>query len=269
MKRFLSFFSKGRHFALPVECVKEILAIRAVSEIPSSNIALRGGITVRGGVLPLFDFRSLIGAPRLLEEREQLVEILNAREQEHVEWLDALTKSVVEGVEFRKATNPRACAFGKWYYSFKAPDTQIERLLGDFEEPHNEIHALASKVLELAKTDKDSALEIVKSAKRTTLLKLLTLFSDLKTTLISDIRELAIIYMSEAGETFAIAVDAVESIRDFERERFQSRLGLETSPLIAHIWSTEQQTVLEVNTKVLDRILAEGSDLRGGLNEPA
>jgi len=194
MTRLLTFVSGSRSFAIPVDCVSEILAIRDVVDIPTEQRALRGGLNLRGDVIPLVDLRTLVGAPRLLAERQELVSNLNQREQEHVEWIEALKLTVTDGVDFRKATDPRACAFGRWYYSYKAPDAAIERTLAEFEKPHNQIHRLAQEAIALARSgDRDTALRLVMSHQNTTLAKLLRLFADLRQTLVSDLRELAVV----------------------------------------------------------------------------
>lgn len=257
MSRFLNFVAKGQHYALPVEFVQEILAIKLITEIPSRLPALRGGINVRGGILPLYDFRTLLGMPKLLKEREELVSILNQREQDHIDWLEALKKSVSDGVEFRKAIDPRSCAFGKWYYSFKAPDTSVERTLADFEKPHNEIHALAQTVLGLASSGaKSEALCTIETARSSTLSRLLRLFADLKTTLVSDVRELAVICKTSDDRLVAIAVDGVENIRDLEQEKYRRRDGLEAGSVVSNIWSTDKQTVMELQMGKLQQSLS-------------
>ena len=260
MANFLTFIARGRTFAVPADQVKELLPISSVCDLPSSSSCLRGGITVRGGVLPLFDFRALTGAQSLRVEREELVVTLNQREQDHIDWIEALQKSVKEGVEFRKATNPKACAFGKWYYSYKAPDSNIERILLSFEEPHNEIHSLAQTVLAIAgQGQQQEALRLIESAKHTTLNKLIRLFGDLRANLIGDIREIGIICYGKSGAPFALSADSVDNIRDFTREKLQCRDGLASTPIVQKIWSNEQQTILEVNMDYLNATADEAS----------
>lgn len=256
MSRHLNFLARGQHYAVPVECVQEILAIKQITEIPSRLPALRGGINIRGSVLPLFDFRTIVGHPKLIVERTELVGTLAQREQDHIDWLEALMKTVREGVEFRKATDPRACAFGKWYYSYKAPDSSVERTLVDFEAPHNEIHALALKVIGMCqKGESVQAIKLVEHARTTTLTRLLGLFSDLKSSLLSDLRELALICRGPDGSRYALAVDSVENIRDFEKEGFQSRASLESGSAISRIWSTDRQAVMELDREYLEKLL--------------
>lgn len=260
MSRYLTFLVKGKRFALPVEWVKEILPIRSVVDLPVSNPWIRGGINIRGNVLTLFDFRLIMGESTLIKEREELVVTLNQREQDHIDWLDALKKSVTDGSEFRKATNPKACAFGKWYYTFKAPDSTIERTLADFEEPHNEIHALAHTALSLSNSGKrEEAIKLVEEAKTTTLSRLLKLFTDLKSSLTVDIRELAIVCLYPNGKPFAVAVDGVENIRSLENEKFNVRDAVEASTTVVKIWSTDTQTALEVDFRILQKVITQMS----------
>lgn len=256
MTQVLTFICRGKTFGIPVEAVEEILPLRAVSEIPSQNPYQRGGITVRGSILPLFDFRALVGDPRLLADREELVAILDQREQEHVEWLEALEASVRNSTSFGRAIDPAQCVFGKWYASYQAPDTSIQRVLKKFEAPHTEIHGLAVTALQLVQEGKkDVALAQIDLARTSVLASLLGLFSELKSTLIADQRELALVLRSLEGETYSIAVDAVDNIRRLEMEGLVAATAdVRSVPVIARVWSSEKLTILEVDRVHLDGV---------------
>ncbi|MCA9755822.1 MAG: chemotaxis protein CheW [Candidatus Eisenbacteria bacterium] len=253
MKQVLTFEVRGKAFCLPVGIVDEIVPLSAVVEIPTHRAHLRGGVNVRSSVLPLFDVRSMVGDPGLLAERQELVAALSHREQEHIDWLEALESAVRDGKPFRKATDPTQCAFGKWFYSFHTADESLRRLLQKLEEPHKEIHGLASIALSLAREGKsDEGLARIESARANVLAKLLALLGEFKSVLVNDLRELGLLLRCPDGSRYAIAVDSVENIRDLNTDRFQeSRDNVHAIPVVSRVWANEQETILELDIDYL------------------
>ena len=256
MAKLLIFKSKNRLFGLDVASIGEILPLKGTIDMPTEGKIMIGAVNVRGHTIPLYDFRALIGDKSLLEERKELVSELTLREQDHIAWIDALTQSVKEGSEFRKAICPRSCEFGKWYYSYKAPDTSIERILMQLEEPHNEIHALAEKVLEKSKQGQTSdAFALITNARKTTLTSLLKLLAELKVALVSELRNLFILLKTSSGYSYALCVDGVENVRDPESEKMNCRKDGGSARLIGNIWSSEQSTIYEINLEHLHSLV--------------
>lgn len=261
MAKLLIFITKGRNFGIDVSKVSEILPLKQTNDIPSSNKIIRGAVNVRGHMIPLFDFRTMIGDPLLIDERQELVNVLNQREQDHISWLEALFASVRDGTDFRKALNPKECAFGKWFYTYKAPDSSIDRILQQLEEPHNQIHGLAEGVLAKAKNgQKEEAIAMIEHAKLTVLSRLLRLFGDLKTALISDLRNLVLLLQTPSGFTYALGIDGVENIRDPEAEKLNKRENMGSISLIRALWSNDKTSICEISVDELHEVvMAENS----------
>lgn len=71
-ERVLSFVSAGREYAIPLDCVREIIRFpEKVLPVPHPLPGVIGLIDVRGRVLPLFDARSLLGLEDSAEENDQ------------------------------------------------------------------------------------------------------------------------------------------------------------------------------------------------------
>ena len=69
----------------------------------------------------------------------------------HLKWMIALKNSAeLNGNRFIKATDPRECGFGKWYYAFKTDDLEIKPILDKIEEPHRKLHESAIVIMGLA-----------------------------------------------------------------------------------------------------------------------
>lgn len=78
----------------------------------------------------------------------------------HYEWLDNLNISIQTGKDFSGSLDSTSCSLGKWLASINSEalqDTQVLSALQLITKPHEEIHDYASKILELAKTDKEGA----------------------------------------------------------------------------------------------------------------
>src|SRR5216684_6094246 len=140
-----------RQFAVPVASVREIVMMSDWTAVPDCEPHVRGVINLRGRIIPVIDVRKRFGWQSAEEQVEAFCQLMKQREEDHRNWLKELRKSVEEGTEFRLATDPRKCAFGKWYYSYRAESPWIGGVLKKFEDPHNRIHALASSIKELTK----------------------------------------------------------------------------------------------------------------------
>jgi purine-binding chemotaxis protein CheW len=147
---------------------------------------------------------------------------MNQREQDHRNWLVALEKSVAEGVEFRLATDPHKCAFGQWYCLYRSDSPWINSLLRKFESPHNNIHAIAVRVAELIKAQKqEQAYRLIQQKRDGELGEMVSLFRSLKELMSETLKELAMVITTHK-KPFAVAIDgalAVEAVSpDFIKE---------------------------------------------------
>ena len=195
--------------------VREIIAMPEVTAVPERRPQDRGVINLRGRVIPLIDMRKQFGWRSVPEELEDFYGLMNQREQDHRHWLTELERSAREGAEFRLATDPHQCAFGKWYYAYRPESPWIAALLRRFEQPHSRIHALASTVLHLAQAGKHEEVHrLLEQARNGELREMISLFERLKTLMEESARELAMV-IATAGKTFAVSIDhavAVENI---------------------------------------------------------
>ena len=250
--QLLTFRCRSKTFGIEVGVVEEIVPVTRLSDIPSSEAHLRGGITVRGQIISLYNFRGMVGDPSLLSDRRELDALFAEREREHVEWVDALRKSVMEGTPFREALDPTRCALGRWLASYETNDYNVMRLFEKIEKPHRELHELAPVVLDPAMHGKtEAALEIVERGRSS----ILEFFADFRKTLVTDLRELALVLRSASGQSYAISVDSVDNIRELESEGLSVATGeFHSLPVVSRVWSSENATVLEVDRDYLHMV---------------
>ncbi len=75
----------------------------------------------------------------------------------HYEWITGFSESILEGKEFRGSLDPNTCGLGTWLSSVDAEDAEIRAAINMLKQPHDEIHNNASRIIQLAKTDKGAA----------------------------------------------------------------------------------------------------------------
>lgn len=162
-----------------------------------------------------------LGKVSLYKEFEDIHAMLPGRKQDHLDWMAALEQSILEHIPFGKARSPRECAFGKWYYGFRAEDRKLSLLLNEFDQPHAHIHSLADKLLGLADAgQKDEAMRQFHEAQEGTLKNLLHIFDRTDSLLVSMQRRVALIV--ERGEDrFALGADMVQTIVTIPAERIK------------------------------------------------
>ncbi len=78
----------------------------------------------------------------------------------HYEWMEMYNESLQNGTSFSGSLDPNTCLLGKWMAGIHDADLSdpiIRNTLNSIRTPHEQMHRQASSVLELAKTDKETA----------------------------------------------------------------------------------------------------------------
>lgn len=153
--------------------------------------------------------------------RAQLCVLLEQRERDHRNWVDALEACVRTGEPFTLARDPHQCAFGRWRDSFQTPDLIVAGFLKRIDRSHGEVHALADKALLLSSKGRvDDALGLLEDARHGVLSEVMVLLTELRSVLRGSLRELAVVL--EVGDrTFALAVDSVVGVEVLPRDKFR------------------------------------------------
>jgi purine-binding chemotaxis protein CheW len=198
-----------------------MVVIPKIVSVPQMPDYIRGVVNLRGKVMPVIDLRSRLGMTSLLDEIEDLIDLLNQREQDHKNWLAELESSVRERREFKLATDPHKCAFGRWYDNFTTNNRILAICLKKFDEPHKRIHAIAIEVKKLEETgDFDSAYSIIEHTRQGDLAEMVKLFSEARDLLRESHREIAMVL--EWGEkTMAVAVDSIETVEKLSKSNIE------------------------------------------------
>lgn len=200
--------------------VGNMIAIPKVTRIPSSIDYMSGTITIRDSIIPLVDLRIYTGQLSGEQEIDDFCLLMNNRLIDHQSWIKELKASVDEKREFKLATDPHKCAFGKWYDNYKSDDRIINSILARFDAPHKLIHGIAEKVTKFVKEDKiNKAHELIDMTSKNELMRMVGLFSDIKEAVREAGRRRIAMVLETKGRTIALDIDeviAVEHIDNIE-----------------------------------------------------
>lgn len=256
---FLSFQHGQQHYAVPIASVR---FITADNSLKLTRVALGDGqqhdmVEFDGNACVVLSLANLLGQDSAQTEVQALVELLHAREHDHVSWLDALEESLIHGSEFTKARDPNQCAFGRWYNDFHTENEALAHLLEKFDAPHQRIHALANELLTMRDDgETDAAMAILSEHKRTTLIRLQSLFSDARNMVSSSVRPTVIMIQDGKNQVIGLKVDDIGEVFSCSEEQ-QDTGSDELLPYFANAWlkavelNGEQVTVMQLNPDLL------------------
>jgi chemotaxis signal transduction protein len=208
-------------FAISSNYVREMVAMPKIVSVPQMPPYIRGVINLRGQVVPVIDLRTRLGMTSLLGETEDLINLLDQREQDHKNWLVELESSVKEHREFKLATDPHKCAFGKWYDIFTTDNRILANCLNKFDAPHKRIHAIAIEIKELeVKEGSESAYAVIERTRTGDLAEMIKLFSEARDLLRESDREIAMV-LEWNEKTIAAAVDSIETVEKLSESNIE------------------------------------------------
>ncbi len=238
-----------------------------IQSLPSQAKGLVGMVEFQGNAVPVLDFANLLSFNSGVEKNAELIQLLNEREKDHVEWVSALEDSLINDVPFVKAKDPHKCAFGQWYDHFKSRDETLMEVLAEFDKPHQQIHAMADKLLDMKKNGElEHAIRLLRYERNVTLKRLMKRFEQARTHLKESSRQV-LLYVTEDGSSpiVALRIDDINDVVDFKPEQFKPMdrinaiLSGEAAKLvIAYLKQTEQADCLLVEAGNLIK-LAQGA----------
>lgn len=221
-------------YAIPIEHVRSLLKYdpSALSQPFGADSKINGFLTHQGSVTPVKDLRLALGLPSMAAETDKVVKTLDARKQDHINWLDELESSVSENRPFRLTTDPHACKFGKWYDEIRSTADNINQftngngtldgILHAFDEPHARIHALAIQVGELVADDRqEDAIKVINRTRNGDLHTMISLF-DRARSLVSSLRRTLLLVLEHDGEGLGLLIDQVSNLRTLTADDMQA-----------------------------------------------
>ncbi len=237
----------NNQFAVSANHIREMVAMPKMVSVPKTPEYIRGVINLRGQVIPVMDLRMRMGMSSLIKETDALIALLDQREQDHKNWIAELESSVQETREFKLATDPHKCAFGKWYDHFTTDNQILATCLLKFDAPHQRIHAVAIDVKKMEEEGNfDAAYEIIKQTKEGELAEMIKLFAEVRALLKEYNHEIALVLEND-NKTMAVGVDSVEKVENLAEasmEKLPGSISSEDNNYISGIGKRDQDDAI-------------------------
>lgn len=262
--RAFTFWISDTLYAIDISKVLTISQdMENIQSVPAQAKGLVGMVEFQNTAVPVLDFANLLNFPSGVENNHGLVNLLNDREKDHIDWISALEDSLVNNAPFTKAKDPHRCVFGQWYDTFSSRDETLMEILSEFDKPHKQIHALADKLLTMKQDGElDEAIKILHYERKVTLKRLLKRFEQARTHLTESARQV-LLYVTEDGNTpiVALRIDDINDVVDFKPEQFKPMERINTilsgpaaDAVIAYLKQSEQADCLLVEASSLINI---------------
>ena len=206
-----------KSFGVPLEHVRSIAPMPP--DFESCGAEAENHFVFLGGPLTYVSLWDELNLKSKYFECVELLAMLPLRLKDHVDWMDALENSIQSGTPFAKARDPHQCAFGKWYYGYKAEDSRLSMLLHEFEKPHATIHALADRLLGLVAEGKaeEAKREFVEAKDKT--LPILTRLFDVTQKRLLEMQKRIVIILTDGDNTWACGADDAQGITAVPNEQ--------------------------------------------------
>lgn len=207
-------------FAIDIANILSITQdLDSLLKTPVKSKGLTGIINYLGNPVAVYNFAEMLSIPSTREIKAGLVELLDEREKDHIDWVNALEKSLIEDVPFEKARDPHMCSFGKWYDKFETRDEALTDIMARFDGPHKKIHALADELLGLKESGNlELALEKLKVAQTTTLNSLKKHFTHARDQITESLHTVVINITNDGSKpVVALQIDEIHEVMNFTK----------------------------------------------------
>lgn len=126
--------------------VSTIVQLPHLDKIPAAPANVAGMFRYRDRVIQVLDLRITFGFKSMAEEYHEFEDMIEARKQDHIRWVNELERAVMAGEKFTLGKDPHQCAFGQWYDRFTSENSMINFHLRKIDEPHQKLHAAAHEI---------------------------------------------------------------------------------------------------------------------------
>jgi purine-binding chemotaxis protein CheW len=99
-KSYLTFTLAEEYFAIPVQKVREVLEMQAITHIPKSSAFARGILNLRGSILPVFDTRLKFGLKSVPDTPKTRVIVLEINYQGEYLKVGGIVDNALDVIEY-------------------------------------------------------------------------------------------------------------------------------------------------------------------------
>lgn len=260
---YILFKIAGSLYCINSKYISTIVQLPNYSTIPAAPANVTGMFKYRNEVVQMLDLRVTFGLKSISHECRDFEEMIDARKQDHVNWVHELERFIEEGGNFRLAKDPHQCALGRWYDNFKTDNLAIAYHLRKIEEPHAKLHMAADEAEQCKKDcencNRDECLfKVLKRVREESMPVILGLLDQTKDLFRSTIYKEMVLILD--GIKWGIVVDEIVAVEDLDTID-----GRDEDPMVRrcsyinHVMESPRSEglIFELNTNALSAKLKE------------
>lgn len=208
----------GELYSINSSNISGIVQLQDYRTIPNTPEAVRGMFHYRDTAVVLIDMRSVMNVRSLAKEYGEFCQMIDARKQDHINWVNALERTAHHREPFTLATDHHKCALGKWCDQFQSDIGEVNLQLERLSQPHAALHHSAVTVLDLlekgdSQENRQKIDRLYEKVKNGYMPDVLSLLEDMKEIFRTSVfRELVLLL--NGRETVGLIVDKVLSVED-------------------------------------------------------
>ena len=216
---YIIFKIAGSLYCINSKYISTILQLPEYTTIPAAPANVTGMFKYRNQVINMMDLRITFGLKPIVEECKDFEQMIDARKQDHINWVNELERYIKEGGSFTLAKDSHQCAFGKWYDNFTTDNQSIVNHLKKIEEPHEKLHKAAAEA-EDCKRDCENCQEseclqtVLKRVKGESMPVILKLLDQTKDLFRSTIYKEMVLILD--GIQWGMVVDEIVAVEDLD-----------------------------------------------------
>jgi len=172
-------------FSVDSRYVESIMQLPKCDKVPDARPEVKGMFHFLDKTVTMYDLRLVMRLRTREEDFSTFCEMIDARKNDHKNWVNALERSAKTGEQFTLATDFHKCALGKWCDSFQCDVAEVNYHINRISEPHRLLHETAIKVHDILAdpsiSDRhEAAMEVVGSLRKTHMANVLGLLEETK-----------------------------------------------------------------------------------------
>jgi chemotaxis signal transduction protein len=251
---YIIFKLSGSLYCIDSRHVSTIVQQPEYNTIPAAPANVTGMFKYRDQVIQMLDLRITFGLKSIFSEYNEFEQMIDARKQDHINWVVAFERYITDGGVFTLAKDSHQCALGKWYDRFSTDNQAVMSHLRKMEEPHEKLHHSAFEVEECRQNldgeeQKLQLSQILKLAKETYMPQILALLDESKEIFRSALFKEMVLILD--GTSWGIVVDEIVAVEDLDiiADRKQDPL-INRSSFIHNVMESNKREglIFELNT---------------------
>lgn len=235
--------------------VDSILSLPEYESVPSAPSNIVGVFPYRGQMIQILDLRIMLGMTSLSCECSNFQQMISARKQDHINWVNELERTTNSGEAFTLTNNPHKCALGKWYDTFSSDNKAVMFYLKKMEEPHCKLHATIDQIegTKRIPNEEQRAKQqkaILYNARNEFMPKVLQALEKAADAYQTALTQEIILVLMKGEHKIGLMIDQVLAVENFISSNVQHAFqSIQKSPYILGIGKSEkmEEDILEIN----------------------